>query len=302
MPFLCCGNNSAVIEDTSKPPVPVEAPTESSASKPPSPEVIVPEQRTKPEVERKQEPPQVVEPVSDTKASSAAAVDTTTVKEEEPPKQDNNNDFLKSIIGSNVMLNGETYKTKDAFQNSALVAIYYASADNEDVTKKLEIFCAGYESKTTLDVIYCCPTDSSPATIPSTWYTLSSDNADSSRVVKNVKQIVSIKMKAPCWIVTNPGSEQVVSTQTVASSKKSTGGAGKASSALSSLDQILALDPLSVDDYDTKATQIFQQWIQAFPQMEQNVVSEIELTVEEPEDDDDDESDESDSDEDWKLS
>lgn len=291
--MFCCGSNAAVVENTRPPaqrdvppPAPVappkpvttpapadhtatnaaeskvkeEVPIAKSAPEPktiPEAEPPIEEKSTEPElpVEEKPAEPEpvtseeaVTEPQPVTEVSPPVAEPVV-----EPPKPVE--PYLSSILGSSVVSGeGKTLNTLDALQKSALVAIYYGAAAE---TKKVEVFCAGYEPKT-LDVVYC-PTEDTDnyvqSSLPKAWYFVP---ADSLTIKSSIEEKLGIS-ETPSFIVINPETEKIVSDT-------------------SAMSKIISLDPLDAA-YDTKAAGIFAEWIKDLP-MEQDVVGEIEIVVE----------------------
>jgi hypothetical protein len=307
MPFLCCGNNSAVVEDTHdaataassklKPAentaVPTSSvPTDNAATTTTTPASLTPV--SKPEIAEPKESPKVAtepiitappvevttapEPIVPTppagteevsEPAQQASVPTSTPPP--PPAVAGTGKFLSSLIGSNIVLNGKVYPTDSTLNSSAIVVLFYANAsDVIDQTKKIEVFVAGYESQT-LDIVYIPEKKDdlyiSSGAIPATWYCLPKVSAT---IKKSLKEKFAFT-KSPCFIVTNPASDKVID------------GTSK------SLDKINEIEPTD-DDYDTKSYKVFQEWIKDLP-MDTDIVGEVELMYEEPIDDDSSESD-----------
>lgn len=282
----CCGSNSAVV-DTSKPPAELKPATPTPESTPaktkePAPNVAEPEKPVSKPAETPvapaPAPEQVSEPTTEPKVESvppppvpASAPQPPAVLEKvtppepapvpgppapAPPKPETPAvPYLTSIVGPQLVQNGKTFATEATLKRSAVVAIYYAAANTDpDTTKKLEVFCAGYEART-LDVIYCPDSLEDVTVVPSAWYELPIGD-DSDMIRSNLMQKLSITT-APTLVVLNPGKEKVLDS--------------------SSYTKIISLDPLA-PDYDTKACQIFDSWINGLP-MEQDVIKEVQIIL-----------------------
>lgn len=278
--MVCCGNNSAVV-DTSKPPAPSPAPkpqvkpVETAKPKEPAQQVKeTPIQPKKAASKPAETPAPVSEPVPEPKGQSvpppqtqqsAPVPDKTTPPEPKPAPAvvsppavtapvTKSEPYLTSIVGPQLLQNGKVFPTEATLKRTAAVAIYYASANQDpDTTKKLEVFCAGYEART-LDVIYCPDSDEDVTVVPSSWYELPND--ESGAIRSNLVNKLSLT-SAPTLVILNPGVEKILDK--------------------SSFEKIISLDPLS-SSYDTKACDIFDSWIKGLP-MEQDVIREVQIIL-----------------------
>jgi hypothetical protein len=175
--------------------------------------------------------------------------------------------------------------TNIALRNSALVAIYYANAPLcQRETKLLAFFDAGYELGS-FSVVYVNSSSSfsnhqdedhadAVNKMPARWWTLpcttTTDTITTTTESKNedIRAMLAEKYglgqedaSRPALIVLDPSTGILLS---------------ELSSSV--MDDIVALDPCSEEEYDARASEIFQRWIGNLP-LEQQVVGTMEIEV-----------------------
>lgn len=161
------------------------------------------------------------------------------------------------------------YPTDGALQNSALVGLYFAKADQcEQTTEYVRLFTAGYYHSSldvggdndnnnnnekdqnelqALSIVFCNANEDEddmvvPPNLPSEWYTLprSESTTDIQRLIRNELDIVTTA--GPTLVVFDPISGHIVCSNAI-------------------LD-ILHLDRSDADQYDVEAFQLYDSWLQ----------------------------------------